>query len=616
MALDQTRINDKAPEMYPELRRKEKKLIFGEVGPSGEVVLKEAGLSNLPHHLFTNQWDQILHLDLRDNLFTNIESLLVHKLQNLTTLDLRGNNIDTIIENLGDLLNLQTLRLDNNYISALPISIKKLTSLETLSLSGNSLSFITSGISELTGLKTLILSENKIKYLPPTLGELKNLRVLYLHKNNFSQIPLTFYLLESIKELSLEWFRYTSPPLPKLLKGHIGEAMIMSLKTLCSNLYINKHEECTLVAFLQHFSEGEFNINQTDSKRRSLLHLAASEGDYGVVHGLIKSNADIDMLDKDGLSAISISIKAEQMDCVKILLESGADVNEGGGALGSSLHLAAFLVQPWLVRELLKRRADVNLRDCEGNTPLHIILGVFNKNKIASEMIADILIEAGAQVNALNKEAWAPIHLAARRGQNHSIKWALRQNKILRKAGRETIDFNLQGGSHYWTPMHLAGHAGHFDIVELLVNSGAQLFIRNSDGRTPRQSSKGDLALFKYLIRAEKEILKKQVLGKSESYEMPEVFDREESVGQALVGDSLWKKYGGVYFLGKKGDVKDMKGIAKEFDNGVVKTDIIYLLSRFKVDVSEFHDKGNRMIREEVIYSQGNKEEFVIKPMI
>ena len=100
----------------------------------------------------------------------------------------------------------------------------------------------------------------------------------------------------------------------------------------------------------------------------------------------------------------------------------------------------------------------------------------------------------------------------------------------MRKAGRETIDFNLQGGSHYWTPMHLAGHAGHFEIVELLVNSGAQLFIRNSDGRTPRQASKGDLALFKYLIRAEKETLRKQIFSKNDSYEMN---GREGSIWQS-----------------------------------------------------------------------------------
>lgn len=82
------------------------------------------------------------------------------------------------------------------------------------------------------------------------------------------------------------------------------------------------------------------------------------------------------------------------------------------------------------------------------------------------------------------------------------------------------FDMNLQGGSHYWTPMHLAGHAGHFEIVQLLVEAGAQLFIRNSDGRTPRQSSKGDLALFKYLIRAEKATLNRQVLQSWQSFEI------------------------------------------------------------------------------------------------
>ena len=59
--------------------------------------------------------------------------------------------------------------------------------------------------------------------------------------------------------------------------------------------------------------------------------------------------------------------------------------------------------------------------------------------------------------------------------------------------------------------MHLAGHAGHFFIVKMLVEAGANLFIRNSDGRTPKQSSKGDLALFKYLTRKERENIQNEI---------------------------------------------------------------------------------------------------------
>lgn len=607
MALDQTRVNDKAPEIYPELRKREKKILFGELTPNGELILKEAGLTSIPSHLFQEQWESVLHLDARDNLFASLESLPISKLKNILTLDLRNNNIECLIENLGDLKCLSTLRLDNNILTALPVSIKKLAYLETLTLSSNKLSFISSGITELKSLKSLILSENRIKYLPPTIGELTNLTVLYLHKNHFSSLPLTLSNLDMLKELSLEWFRYTTPPLPKLLKGHIGEAMIASLKNMCQNLSQNKYEDCSLLSFLQHFSEGEFDINNLDLKKRTLLHTAASEGDYGVVHGLIKCNIDIDKCDKDGLTAMALAIKAEQMECVKILLDSGAEVNEGGGALGSCLHLAAFLVQPWLVRELLKRRADVNLRDCEGNTPLHIILGVFNKNKIGSQMIADILIEAGAQVNALNKESWAPIHLAARRGQSHSIKWALRQNKILMKAGRETIDFNLQGGSHYWTPMHLAGHAGHFEIVELLVNSGAQLFIRNSDGRTPRQSSKGDLALFKYLVRAEKEVLKIQVNSVKE-FETNDLY-RDES--HAVSNNTMWGKYQNVYSSVMRGSDKEMKSAAKAASDEIIGVDLIYLANMMKMKIPE--REGTQLMRMEYKYAEKSKEEFCIK---
>lgn len=607
MALDQTRVNDKAPEIYPELRKREKKILFGELTPNGELILKEAGLTSIPSHLFHEQWESVLHLDARDNLFTSIESLPISKLKNILTLDLRNNNLESLVENIGDLKCLSTLRLDNNSITALPISIKKLTYLETLTLSNNKLSFLASGITELKTLKTLVLSENRIKYLPPTIGELTSLSVLYLHKNHFSTLPLTLSNLDMLKELSLEWFRYTNPPLPKLLKGHIGEAMIASLKNMCQNLAQNKYEDCSLLSFLQHFSEGEFDINNLDVKKRTLLHTAASEGDYGVVHGLIKCNIDIDKCDKDGLTAMALAIKAEQMDCVKNLLESGAEVNEGGGALGSCLHLAAFLVQPWLVRELLKRRADVNLRDCEGNTPLHIILGVFNKNKIGSQMIADILIEAGAQVNALNKESWAPIHLAARRGQSHSIKWALKQNKILFKAGRETIDFNLQGGSHYWTPMHLAGHAGHFEIVELLVNSGAQLFIRNSDGRTPRQSSKGDLALFKYLVRAEKEVLKRQV-GSMKELEV------NDSFGDHVLpvsGDTLWGKYQNLYGSVMRGADKEVKSCFKSMTEEIIGVDLVYLANMMKIKVH--HNSEMHLMKLELKFTEKSKEEFCIK---
>mmetsp|Transcript_5038 Transcript_5038/g.4960 ORF Transcript_5038/g.4960 Transcript_5038/m.4960 type:complete len:288 (-) Transcript_5038:861-1724(-) len=285
-----------------------------------------------------------MHFDVRDNAISSLEYLPVNKLKNILTLDLRNNKIEILPDSLCSLSTLTCLHIDKNLLPVLPQDIGKLTNLETLTVGCNLLPFVPNSIASLSNLKTLILSENKLKYLPPDIGELNNLRVLYLHKNWFSEIPLSFQLLENLKELSLEWFRYASPPLPRILKAHIGEAMIGSLRTLCSKLYTNKERECNVITFLHHFSEEEFDINQVDAKKRSILHIAAAEGDCGVIKGLTESGVEIDVQDKDGSSPILLAIKEDHIESVKILLNSGADVNEGGGPLGSPLHLAAFKV--------------------------------------------------------------------------------------------------------------------------------------------------------------------------------------------------------------------------------------------------------------------------------
>lgn len=86
------------------------------------------------------------------------------------------------------------------------------------------------------------------------------------------------------------------------------------------------------------------------------------------------------VLDKDSCSPLVVALKEDSIDAFKVLLEAWGDVNVGGGVMGSALHLAAFKVKPWMVKELIERGANVTARDCEGNTPLHVVLGVFNKS--------------------------------------------------------------------------------------------------------------------------------------------------------------------------------------------------------------------------------------------
>ena len=80
----------------------------------------------------------------------------------------------------------------------------------------------------------------------------------------------------------------------------------------------------------------------------------------------------------------------------------------------------------------------------------------------------------------------------------------------------ETFDFNLAGGVQKWTPLHLAGHIGHYKIVEEILSGSLEqlqsfpinVYARNTDTRTPRQCTKGNLVLTKIFRKAEKRYLK------------------------------------------------------------------------------------------------------------
>ena len=99
-----------------------------------------------------------------------------------------------------------------------------------------------------------------------------------------------------------------------------------------------------------------------------------------------------------------------------MLIEAGANVNIGGGIYGSALHLAVVRTNMMLTDMMIKRGAEVNVADSDGNTPLHFIMNVFSKNESKYRAIAECLVLSGAHPNAKNIELWAPVHIAARKG--------------------------------------------------------------------------------------------------------------------------------------------------------------------------------------------------------
>ena len=111
-----------------------------------------------------------------------------------------------------------------------------------------------------------------------------------------------------------------------------------------------------------------------------------------------------------------MAIREEKDEAARALIEAGADVNLGGGILGSPTHLAVVHLKLDIVKDLIERGADLNQSDSEGNTPLHLVMNRFSTNPEVCRRILEILTLGGAKVNMKNKHHWAPLHTAVRKG--------------------------------------------------------------------------------------------------------------------------------------------------------------------------------------------------------
>jgi ankyrin repeat protein len=62
-----------------------------------------------------------------------------------------------------------------------------------------------------------------------------------------------------------------------------------------------------------------------------------------------------------------------------------------------------------IVEALMRQRADANLADISGETPLHIVARF---TSAAALVIVEVLMKAGAQPNILSGESASPLDLA------------------------------------------------------------------------------------------------------------------------------------------------------------------------------------------------------------
>jgi len=157
------------------------------------------GLTELPS--LPSELLSLRRLDLSGNRLQAVPDE-VFRLMQLDELNLADNGIAQLDPKIGTLHALRSLDLSENRLTMLPPELAGCTNLDTLSLFGNQISTLPEVVLELAGLRSLDLARNRLDTLP-SLHNLVNLEVLDVAGNELSKLSHGFAALEELRALDL-----------------------------------------------------------------------------------------------------------------------------------------------------------------------------------------------------------------------------------------------------------------------------------------------------------------------------------------------------------------------------------------------------------------------------
>ena len=485
----------------------------------------------------------ITYLEIKGKNIIKIHKTIFLNLLNLISIDLSDNHLLKISKNFKLLKQLKTLKLNNNRISFIPTFIGELNQLECLSLSQNLINVIPTSIQELSKLKYLYLSSNKIENIPIELGFLYSLNVLHIDCNYFTQIPTTLCNLNQLNDLCFDWLEFVNPPYYKNIKDSIGKIIITFIIKIFQKMLKKGILYCDFQKFISEISikKSETDVNKKNINFEmydSLLNRsginnelknsqfcgssitiksgnnnninnkflkifnAIEGGYYGVIKSFLEGENVYDYLtikNIEGRTPLSYCM-TKNKDLIELFLSK---IKEQKIELSYAyLFKAIKMRNPELVKKLVYIGSKVDSIDEQGKNAFHILFSVFNKNISKCILIGNFLLSFNLNINELDSEGWAPIHLAAKRGSKECLLWIIEKNKKLKKEGKEEFDFNLRGKND-WTPLHLAVFGWRIEETLILLEYGCDIFARNMEGKTPKQVGISNYVFSKLLTHYE-----------------------------------------------------------------------------------------------------------------
>lgn len=166
--------------------------------------------------------------------------------------------------------------------------------------------------------------------------------------------------------------------------------------------------------------------------RETDLIVASRMGDIDKVRSLIKENSEqINQQDSFGDTALTTAIEEKHENVANLLLEAGADVNLETSSGGTALYYAVLNNDLNLVNKLLELGANINAR--EDNRSL-----LFWAVEIESISLINLLIENQIDIREEQYEYGYPLHLAVEKGRLDIVELLVENGANIKKVDRGT----------------------------------------------------------------------------------------------------------------------------------------------------------------------------------
>lgn len=250
------------------------------------------------------------------------------------------------------------------------------------------------------------------------------------------------------------------------------------------------------VELVQHYLEFQSNdtnlntLTDNTNDRNPPLHLAAVYDHVELVRFLVAKGANLDRVDAHGRTAVVAAALEKRFQVVRCFLEEfnvpSTTIHNGSNLLHYTCcsrkspseredpNLASYLINKWklsvnetMTATLPGYRQGIASESVKQTTPLHLAV-VNNMLKTAA-----VLIENGANIEAVDPNGATPLHYAARYGY-----LAMVQLFVNRKA-----NLNAKTNHHY--VIHEAVRGANTDIIVCLLKNGVPVDSVDNEGDTP-----------------------------------------------------------------------------------------------------------------------------------